>query len=96
MRRRNTEQIGDVVLQFMRQEGIETPYNQYRVIKAWPQIMGESIQKYTTNIFIKNQTLNIQLSSPALKQNLQAEHRSLARKLNEFIGAQVIEDVRFY
>lgn len=96
MRRSNTEQIGDVVQQFLRLNGIETPYNQYRLIAAWPTVMGELIQRYTGNIFIKNQNLHVQITSPAIKQNLLMEHRSLARKLNEHVGAQVIEDIIFY
>ncbi|NLV52743.1 MAG: DUF721 domain-containing protein [Bacteroidales bacterium] len=96
MRKKNTEQVGDVIHQFMRMNGIETPYNQYKIVQAWAIVMGASIQRYTGDIFIKNQTLNVQITSPAVKQNLMMEHRSIARKLNEYVGAQVIEDVYCY
>lgn len=96
MRQRNTEQIGEVIQQFMRLNGIETPYNQYRLIQSWTEVMGATISRYTSNIFIKNQTLHVQITSPAVKQNLLMEHRSIARRLNEHVGAQVIEDVTFY
>jgi len=95
MRRKNTEQVGMVIGQFLRQEGLETPYNQYRIIQAWPTVMGEAINKYTRQIFVRNQALNVQIISPTLKQNLMMEHRALARRLNEYIGSQVIEDVKF-
>ena len=96
MRKRNTEQIGEVIQQFMRLNGIETPYNQYRLIQSWSAVMGETISRYTGNIFIKNQTLHVQITSPAVKQNLLMEHRTIARRLNEYVNAQVIEDVTFY
>lgn len=96
MKKRNTEQIGEVIRQFMRLNGIETPYNQYRLIQSWSVVMGEAISQYTGNIFIKNQTLHVQITSPAVKQNLLMEHRSIARRLNEYVGAQVIEDITFY
>lgn len=96
MRKRNTEQIGEVIQQFMRLNGIETPYNQYRLIQSWSAVMGEAISRYTGNIFIKNQTLHVQITSPAVRQNLLMEHRSIARSLNEYVDAQVIEDVIFY
>ena len=83
-------------MQFMRAEGIETPYNQWRIIEAWPVVAGDVIARYTGNIFIKNQTLHIQILSPALRQNLMAEHRLMARRLNEQVNAQVIEDIKFY
>lgn len=96
MRRSNTERIDTIVQQFMRLNGIETPYNQYRLIQAWPIVMGSLIQRYTGDIFIKNQTLHVKITSPAVKQNLLMEHRSIARKLNEYVDAQVIEDIHFY
>ena len=96
MRRSNTERIDTIVQQFMRLNGIETPYNQYRLIQAWPIVMGSLIQRYTGDIFIKNQTLHVKITSPAVRQNLLREHRSIARKLNEYVDAQVIEDIHFY
>lgn len=96
MRQSNTEKIGDLIRQFMRINGIETPYNQHLIIEAWPVVMGKMIQKYTGEIFIKNQNLHVQITSPAIKQNLMMEHRAIARRLNEHVGAQVIEDVVFY
>lgn len=96
MRKRSSEQIGAVISQFMRQSGLETPYNQYKIIEAWPEVMGDTISRFTANIFIKNQTLNVQITSPIVKNELMMQHRALARKLNEHIGAQVIEDIKFY
>lgn len=96
MRRSNTERIDTIIRQFMRINGIETPYNQFKIIQAWPVVMGEHIQRYTSNLFIKNQTLYVQITSPAVKQNLLMEHRALAQRLNQHVGAQVIEDIHFY
>ena len=92
----NTEKLDTLIQQFMRINGIETPYNQYRLIQAWPIVMGELVQRHTADIFIKNQTLHVHITSPAIKQNLLMEHRSIARNLNKYVGAQVIEDVCVY
>jgi hypothetical protein len=96
MRKSNTERIDAVIQQFMRINGIETPYNQYRLIQAWPTVMGKLVERHTANIFIKNQTLHVQITSPAIKQNLLMEHRALAQRLNAHVGARVIEDIHFY
>lgn len=96
MRKSNTEKIDSLIWQYLRAEGIETPYNQFRIVQAWPEVMGKGIEKYTGNIYVKNQTLHVQIKSPVLKNDLMLEHRNLARRLNEHIGAQVIEDVHFY
>ena len=51
MKKSNTERIDSVIQQFMRINGIETPYNQYRLIQAWPEVMGDYIAQHTDNIF---------------------------------------------
>ena len=49
MKRNNTEQIGDVLRQFLRQQGLETPLNEYRLVDAWKDVVGPVITRYTTN-----------------------------------------------
>ena len=96
MWRKNSESIGMVLMQYLREEGLETPLNQYRVIASWTDVMGQGIARYTGNIFIRNQTLYVQIGSAMLKQDLMMARTNLVNKLNEHVGAQVITDVQFY
>ena len=57
MRRSNSEHISEILQRFLREEGLETPLNQHRLINSWSEVMGQGIMKYTGDIFIKNQTL---------------------------------------
>lgn len=95
MKRNNTEKLGDVIMQLLRQEGLETPLNQYRLIDSWKDVVGPVIYKYTTNIYIKNQTLYVQLSSSVIRQELQMGRELLIKNLNSHVGAQVITDIIF-
>ncbi|MCF2576956.1 DUF721 domain-containing protein, partial [Phocaeicola barnesiae] len=42
MKRNNTEQVGDVIRQLLRQEGLETPLNEYRLVESWKDVVGPS------------------------------------------------------
>ena len=95
MRRNNAESIGDVIRQFLRQEGLETPLNERRIITAWPEVMGLGIARYTGDLFVKNGILYVQLKSPALRSNLMMGRDALVKRLNDFVGAQVIQGVVF-
>ena len=95
MRRSKSEQIGDIVRLFMRQEGLETPYNEYRLINSWEEVMGKGIARYTGEKFIKNQVLYIKILSPVIKNELFMSRTNIVRRLNEAIGSQVISDIRF-
>ncbi len=96
MRRSNTESIGQVVRQFLRDEGLETPLNQHRLIHSWQEVMGQAIMQYTGDLFIQGQTLHVQIRSSVLRHDLTLSRATLVRRLNEHVGAQVITDIHFY
>jgi predicted nucleic acid-binding Zn ribbon protein len=90
MRRTKSEPIGDLLRQFLRQQGLESPLNEYRLIEGWTHVMGPIVARYTRNLAIRNQTLYVQLSSPVLRQELMMQRHELVERLNAYAGAQVI------
>lgn len=95
MKRQKALPIGDMIRRFLREEGLESPLNEYRLIQAWESVLGKAISRYTGQMYIKNQTLHVHLTSPALRQDLQMSRQALVRRLNEAVGAQVITDIVF-
>ena len=95
MKKSNSEQVGDILRRFMRDEGLETPLNQFRLMSAWKDVMGDGIEQYTGDMFIKNQTLFVKIKSSVLKNNLMMMRTSLVDKLNNTVNAQVISDIHF-
>ena len=92
----NTRALNDVLLAFLREEGLETPLLEYRITQAWPEVMGETISRYTKQVFVRESKLQVQISSAPLRQNLMMEHKRIAQKLNEHVGSYVISDVCFF
>lgn len=95
MRRGKAESIGDLVRQYLRQEGLETPLNETRMAAAWTEVMGQAIARYTGDAFVKNEVLYVHLKSPALRADLMMNREALVRRLNNHVGAQVIRDIVF-
>ena len=89
------KQLGDLLMQFLRAEGLETPLLEHRIINAWPAVMGDTISRYTSELYVKNSILWVKLKSPALKQNLLMMHGDITRRLNAYVQSQVITDVHF-
>lgn len=79
----------------MRQEGLESPLNEYRLIQGWKEILGPGIATYTKNLFVKNQTLYVHLSSSVLRQELMMKREQIIKNLNQHVGAQVIVNIIF-
>lgn len=95
MKRNNTELLGDVIRRYLRQEGLETPLNEYRLVDAWKDVVGPSITRYTTNLYIRRQVLYVHLSSSVVRQELIMAREMLVRNLNAQVGSQVIVDIVF-
>lgn len=95
MKRGKAESIGDLVRYYLRQEGLETPLNETRMAAAWTEVMGEGIARYTGDTFVRNEVLYVHLKSPALRADLMMNREALVRRLNQYVGAQVIRDIVF-
>jgi len=95
MFKREVYSIKDLVLRNLRYQGLETPLLQKRLMEAWPVVAGEAIARYTVDVSIRNQTLYVHLSVPALRSELNMRRSEFIARLNEYVGNQVIADIRF-
>ena len=95
MKRNDAQQIGDMIRKFFRQNGLESPLNEYRLVQAWNDVVWPVISRYTTNLYIKNQILYVHLSSSVLREELMMGRDVLVRNLNQQVGAQVIVNIIF-
>lgn len=96
MFRQHPQSIKDLLNQYLRHEGLETPLLQKRLIDAWDDVAGELVARYTKEKFIRNQTLFVKILNPALRQDLSMMRSELIKKLNERVGAQVIFDIKIF
>jgi hypothetical protein len=96
MERHKSLPITSLLDVWLRNEGLETPLLQHRLIKGWPEAMGATVAQYTGDIRIFGNVLRVQIKSPALRQNLLMMRSEIAKKMNDFVKAQVIQEVTFY
>jgi predicted nucleic acid-binding Zn ribbon protein len=96
MFKRNVQTLDNVINQFLRKEGLETPLLQKRLIDAWETVTGAVVERYTGEKFIKNQTLFVKINNPALRSDLSMMRSELVRKLNAEVGSMLITDVRIF
>ncbi len=95
MKKYNTAGIADVLSKYLRDEGLETPLLEYRALQAWPEVVGQAISRYTTDLHIRNGILYVKVSSAPLRQNLQMGHKDIAERINAHVKSHVLSDVRF-
>ena len=96
MFKREVKSLDELLNSFLREEGLETPLLQQRVVNAWEQVAGPMVARYTTEKFVKNQMLFVKITNPALRQDLSMMRAQLVKRLNAVVGSSVITDVRVY
>jgi predicted nucleic acid-binding Zn ribbon protein len=87
--------VKDLILRSLREQGLEMPLQQKRLVEAWPIVAGPVVARYTLNTYIYNQTLYVRLSNPALRSDLSMRRKELTEQLNKYVGNKVITDIRF-
>ncbi|MBR5038126.1 MAG: DUF721 domain-containing protein [Prevotella sp.] len=96
MFKRDIHDVSELVNVFLRQNGLETPLLQRRLIDSWEKVAGKVIERYTEEKYIRNQVLYVKLSRPALRSDLSMMRTDLVNRLNQEVGAKIIIDIRFY
>ncbi len=96
MFRREIKPLGEILQRLLREEGLETPLLQKRLVEAWPEVAGRMVADYTDETSIRNQTLFVKITNAALRSDLTLMRTQLVKRLNERVGAFVITDIRIY
>ena len=96
MFRKKVLPLSQILREVMRKDGLETPLNEKRVIDLWDQVAGPMAARYTTEKFIRNQTLFVKIINPSLKADLMMRKTELQVLLNQKVGAFVISEIKIY
>ncbi len=95
MRKKNTELLSDIIYQVLKEQKLDKPLNEKRLIDAWPLVLGENILNYTTDLIIKKRVLYVSLNSSVLRHDLFLSREEIKKSLNKQVGTEVILDIVF-
>ena len=96
MFRRKVKPLSEVLGKALRDGGLESPLLQKRILAAWDEVVGATVARYTQEKSIRNQTLFVKITNPALRQDLSMMRTQLVKRLNEHVVSFVISEVRIY
>lgn len=95
MKRVKESKLGDLIYAMLREDGLETPLNEYRATEAWSKVMGKAIEKYTGEVNVRAGVLYVQIRNAALRQELLMQRSTIIPRINQEVGAQVIQQIVF-
>lgn len=93
MKRTEAKCIKDIIDAAINESGLESTFDEQKLCYLWPEVVGQSINRYTTRRYVENGVLHVYLSSAALKNELQFHRGRLMESLNKMVGSNVITNI---
>jgi predicted nucleic acid-binding Zn ribbon protein len=87
--------IGEALTTFLKSYGLDHKIDEHRLLHAWGKALGQTVEKHTTELFLKERTLFVRLSSAALKQNLLLMKSQIIERLNAEAQTQRLQEIVF-
>ncbi|MCQ2347421.1 MAG: DUF721 domain-containing protein [Paludibacteraceae bacterium] len=94
MRRQRFMSMGEIMVDYLRETGLEKPLLERKVVELWSEVMGTTVARLTRSVEVEQGVLRVRLSSAALRSQLFEMRFELVKKMNEAVGDDVIRDVR--
>ena len=89
----NNNELKNLLDIFLKKNNLEKGLLDLEVKRAWHELMENGVSNYTTDVSLKNKTLYIKLSSPALKEELSYGKEKLMKLINERFKKKIVQKI---
>lgn len=90
-----TMHVGDAIKELLRQYHIEKKFDEASIVASWDKLVGPAIAKRTKKVFVRNQVLFAELTSPSLKHDLSYSKKSILDLFQKEFGGDAVKEIVF-
>jgi len=95
MRKSNTEKLGALIRNYVRDNQLERKLTEVDIILSWTGLLGKTVASYTQELRIRNGTLFVKISSPVVRNELLMMKEEIRKRLNERAGTEIVTQIVF-
>lgn len=89
----DSKSLKSVLNNLINKNSLNSGLNNVKVQSLWGKTMGVNVNSYTTEIYLKNKTLYVSLSSSVLRQELSYGKQKIITLINDEIGIKIINKI---
>jgi len=93
MKKSNTQPLKEVLHEYIDALKLNQKLREVRLLSSWEKFVGKTIFRATRDIYISDKKLYVTVNSSVIRNELHNLKAPLMDKLNENVGAIVIEDI---
>lgn len=87
--------MAEIMAEILKTQKLNKGLFEHRVKGLWMQLLGPSVARVTTNIYVSNGVLYVSLNSSVIRGELLMLKDRIVKRLNEAVGEEVVSDIIF-
>ncbi|SMO38962.1 Protein of unknown function [Saccharicrinis carchari] len=93
MERKNAVHIKSIIHDILKKESLDHKMLENRVVRSWEKVIGKTVARATTNIYMYRGTLYLSINSSVMRNELLMLKDKIMHALNEEVGHKVVTAV---
>ena len=90
MQRTNSNRLSQLLVEFVREQGLEEGLRNVRIGNAWDKAVGEKYALHTTSKYFKNGTLYCTVDSSIVRNQLYFRQDDIVAQINSILGESLV------
>lgn len=95
MRRSKTITLAEAMQDYIKEMNLGSKLREVSIIDSWEEMVGKAIASRTSNVYIKENILYVNLKSSVVRNELMMIREALRQKINEKAGGEYIKEIVF-
>jgi Dna[CI] antecedent, DciA len=95
VRNSETLKVKEVILDMLDVYNLKEKFQETHIISNWDLILGETVAKRTSKLYISKGKLYVKIDSAPLRNELMISKSKVIQLLNESVGEEVLTDLIF-
>ena len=93
MRRSEFQSLGSAIKDYLKEEKIDGKLAELEAVNSWESLIGKTIARATSSIYIKDGVLYIHLKSSIVRNELFMMRDEIMQSMNQRIGHRVVKAI---
>ncbi len=90
MEKKEAVKIREIISEILKRDHLDHKMLENRVVRSWEKVIGKTVARATTQIFMNNGTLYVSINSSVMRNELLMLKDKIMYALNKEVGHQVV------
>ncbi len=90
MQKKEAVKIREVISEILKRDHLDHKMLENRVVRSWEKVIGKTVARATTQIYMHNGTLYLSINSSVMRNELLMLKDKIMHALNSEVGHQVV------